>query len=165
MLPPPPDGLRHWRLADAPALAAAWADPSIRLWSPPPEAADAASWIMRCEERWSLGLSLDFVIDVDGDVAGEVGLRNFTHDPERAELGIWLAPERRGHGLATRSVTAVSEWACTHLDLAQLWCRTAPGNAAAHALFQRAGWVELGRADGYVIWQSGGSEPAATVRS
>ncbi len=152
MLPKPPDGLRHWRLADAPALEAAWADPSIRLWNPPPESADAASWIMRCEERWSLGLSLDFVIDVDGAVGGEVGLRNFSHDPDRAELGVWLAPGARGHGRATRSVEAVAEWAHDELGLDQVWCRTAVGNERARALFARAGWNRLGKSDGHVVW-------------
>ena len=152
MLPDPPDGLRHWRLADAPALSAAWADPSIRLWNPPPVDADAPSWIMRCAERWSLRLSLDFVIDVDGEVAGEVGLRNFTDDPARAELGVWIAPDHRQDGLASRSVDSATDWAHDELDLAQVWCRTATGNEAAAALFRSIGWQRLGESEGRVIW-------------
>ena len=152
MLPQPPEGLRHWRLTDAPALEAAWADPTIRLWNPPPEAADAASWIMRCGERWSLRLSLDFVIDVDGEVAGEVGLRNFTTDPARAELGVWVAEPHRGRGLGERSVSSVTEWARDELGLAQLWCRTAMSNTDAQSLFRRAGWDRLGESDGRIIW-------------
>jgi [ribosomal protein S5]-alanine N-acetyltransferase len=152
VLPPPPEGLRHWRLADAPALEAAWADPSIRLWNPPPESADAASWIMRCGERWSLGLSVDFVIDVDGEVGGEVGLRNFTTDPPRAELGVWVAEAYRGQGLGTRSVRSVTEWARDELGLSQLWCRTSVSNEHALALFSQAGWDRLGEVDGRVLW-------------
>lgn len=152
MLPTPPEGLRHWRLADAPALEAAWADPSIRLWNPPPEDADATSWIMRCDERWTLGLSIDFVIDIDGAVGGEVGLRNFTTDPDRAELGIWVSAGHRGRGLGCRSVRSVSTWSRHHLELDQLWCRTFPGNEAANTLFTRAGWNRLGEADERVIW-------------
>ena len=152
MLPDPPDGLRHWRLADAPALSAAWADPSIRLWNPPPVDADAPSWIMRCDERWSLRLSLDFVIDVDGEVAGEVGLRNFTDDPARAELGVWIAPDHRRDGLASRSVDSATDWAHEELDLAQVWCRTATGNEAAGALFRSIGWQRLGESDGRIVW-------------
>jgi [ribosomal protein S5]-alanine N-acetyltransferase len=152
VLPTPPEGLRHWRLADAPALAAAWADPSIRLWNPPPDDADAPSWILRCEERWSLRLSLDFVIDVGGDVAGEVGLRNFTDDPSRAELGVWVAPDQRREGLAARCVEATTTWAHDHLDLRQVWCRTAPTNEAATGLFDSLGWTRLGESDGRTIW-------------
>lgn len=152
MLPTPPEGLRHWRLTDAPDLEGAWADPTIRLWNPPPASADAASWIMRCEERWAFRLSVDFVIDVAGEVAGEVGLRNFTTDPGRAELGIWVALEHRGRGLALRSVTSATEWACSELGLEQVWCRTALTNEAAGALFTRAGWVRRGSTPDHVVW-------------
>lgn len=157
MLPKPPEGLRHWRLADADRLEAAWADPTIRLWNPPPESADAASWILRCDERWAFGLSIDFVVDVDGDVGGEVGLRNFTSDPARAELGIWIAPEHRGHGLAGTSVRAVVDWARGELGLDQIWCRTAVDNVAARALFESTGWQELGSADGRIVWAVAGN--------
>lgn len=152
MLPTPPEGLRHWRLADAPALAAAWADPSVRLWNPPPTDADAPSWIMRCEERWSLRLSVDFVIDVDGDVAGEVGLRNFTDDPARAELGVWVGTDHRRSGLASRCVSAATSWAQDDLGLEQLWCRTASENAPAVSLFGSLGWKRLGESDGRIVW-------------
>lgn len=152
MLPNPPEGLRHWRLADAPALSAAWADPTIRLWNPPPVDADAPSWIMRCSERWSLRLSLDFVVDDDGGVAGEVGLRNFTDDPPRAELGVWIAPGHRRAGLAARSVDAATKWAHDELDLAQVWCRTARANDAAAGLFEFLGWQRLGVSGDHVIW-------------
>lgn len=154
MLPTPPEGLRHWRLADAPALEAAWADPTIRLWNPPPESADATSWIMRCEERWSLRLSLDFVVDADGAVAGEVGLRNFTADPDRAELGVWIGPTHRSKGLATASVSAVTTWAYDELGLAQVWCRTATANEPAQALFRHVGWNRLGEHGDHIIWAS-----------
>ncbi|WP_436796192.1 GNAT family N-acetyltransferase [Actinospongicola halichondriae] len=160
MLPTPPDGLRHWRLADAPALAAAWADPSIRLWNPPPDDADATSWIMRCEERWSLGLSVDFVIDVGGAVAGEVGLRNFTDDPSRAELGVWVASECRRDGLAGSSVSAVTSWAHEHLDLDQVWCRSAADNEPAAALFSSLGWQRLGESGGRIVWSEALPGPA-----
>ncbi len=159
MLPPTPDGLRHWRLADAPSLAAAWADPSIRLWNPPPEDADPASWIMRCDERWSMRLSVDFVIDVGGEVAGEVGLRNFTSDPERAELGVWVWSEHRRCGLAQRSVRATTDWAHTYLGVEQVWSRTDPANEAAVALFGSLGWRRLGESAGKIVW----SEPVGAA--
>lgn len=152
VLPTPPEGLRHWRLADAGALEAAWADASVRLWNPPPASADAPSWIMRCEERWAFRLSVDFVIDVDGEVAGEVGLRNFTADPDRAELGVWVASTHRRRGLAQRSVEAVVGWARAELDLAQIWCRTSVDNQVAQTLFQSVGWQRLGTADDHVVW-------------
>ncbi len=160
MLPNPPEGLRHWRLTDASALAAAWADASIRLWNPPPTDADAPSWILRCEERWSLGLSIDFVIDIGGEVGGEVGLRNFTDDPARAELGVWVSPEQRRDGLAARSVSSTTAWARENLGLEQVWCRTALANEAAAALFSSLGWNTLGESDGKIVWSGKPDGPA-----
>lgn len=152
VLPRAPEGLRHWRLTDAPALAAAWADDSIRLWNPPPPDADPTSWIMRCEERWSLRLSIDFVIDVNGAVGGEVGLRNFTTDPDRAELGIWVAKECRRRGLGLGSLNTVTAWAHDELSLAQVWSRVRPSNEPAQAMFSQAGWDRLGKAGEHVIF-------------
>lgn len=151
-LPTPPKGLRHWRLTDADSLAAAWADDSVRLWNPPPADADAASWISRCEERWSLRLSLDFVVDVNGEVGGEVGLRNFTEDPSRAELGIWVGVAYRRSGLALGAVNSVSDWVESAIGIGQLWCRTRPENGPAQKLFASAGWERLGEADGSVVF-------------
>jgi [ribosomal protein S5]-alanine N-acetyltransferase len=161
VLPSPPEGLRHWRPDDAPALAAAWADPDIARWSPPPAGADPAAWIARVEARWDRRLALDLVILPPDErarpaarVGGEVGLRGFSTDPARAELGVWVAAEHRRGGVASRAVAAVTAWALTDLGLDQLWARTDPANAAAVALFDRLGWHRLGTADGKAIWSA-----------
>lgn len=155
MLPTPPDGLRHWHVDDAPALEAAWADPDITRWSPPPVGLDAAAWIAGAEERWARSLALDLVIgSPDGGVAGEVGLSGFTTDPARAELGVWVSAPHRRSGLASGAVRAVTAWALTELSLTQLWARTDPANVAAEALFARLGWDRLGASGGRSIWSA-----------
>ena len=174
MLPTAPEGLRHWRPDDAPALAAAWADPSISRWNRPPADLDAARWIAGVEDRWARRLALDLVIvppaqradrrvggpggheraDPSAGVAGEVGLSGFTRDPARAELGVWVAAEHRGRGLATDAVHTATRWALTELGLDQLWARTDPANAPAVALFERLGWQRLGEAEGRTIWSA-----------
>lgn len=150
MLPNPPEGLRHWQADDAPALAAAWSDPAIIRWNPPPSGLDAAAWIAGAETRWARRLSLDLVIGPG--VAGEVGLAAFTDAPTRAELGVWVAADRRGSGVASRAVTTVTDWAFAELGVEQLWARTDPANAAAESLFARVGWSPLGESAGKTIW-------------
>lgn len=160
MLPTPPEGLRHWRPDDAPALEAAWADPDIARWSPPPAGRDAAAWIAGIEPRWDRRLALDLVIvppdEQRGRVGGEVGLSGFTTDPARAELGVWVAARHRRTGLASGAVRAVTAWALDPdgLALDQLWARTDPANAAADALFDRLGWDRLGASGGRSIWSA-----------
>lgn len=97
-------------------------------------------------------LSVDFVIDVDGSVGGEVGLRNFTSDPDRAELGVWVDGAHRQSGIGLRSIVTATDWARDELGLAQVWCRTSPANEPAHRLFARAGWDRLGDLGEYVVW-------------
>jgi RimJ/RimL family protein N-acetyltransferase len=160
VLPTPPEGLRHWRPEDAPALAAAWADPDVARWNQPPAGLDAATWIAGIEERWDRRLALDLVI-IPG-VAGEVGLSGFTTDPARAELGVWVSAAHRRTGVASEAVRAVTAWALDPdgLALDQLWARTDPANAAAEALFDRLGWDRLGASGGKTIW----SATAAVLR-
>ncbi len=183
MLPTPPEGLRHWRADDAPALDAAWADPDIARWNPPPDGLDAAAWIAGVAERWERRLALDLVIvppderadrraraagrheATDPPVAGEVGLAGFTTDPARAELGVWVAAPHRRTGVAVDAVRSVTRWAldADGLALDQLWARTDPANAAAEALFAQLGWDRLGRSGGpggSTIW----SATAAVLR-
>jgi RimJ/RimL family protein N-acetyltransferase len=154
VLPTPPDGLRHWRPDDAPALEAAWSDSEISRWNRTPVGLDAAVWIAGVEQRWARRLALDLVIDgPDGIVAGEVGLSRFTNDPPRAELGVWVAEPHRGSGLATDAVRALTSWALD-LGLEQLWARTDPENTAAQALFAGLGWDRLGTSAGSTIWST-----------
>src|SRR3546814_7290941 len=63
VLPTPPEGLRHWRADDAPALETAWADPEITRWNRPPEGLDAGTWIAGVEQRWARRLALDLAIE------------------------------------------------------------------------------------------------------
>ena len=156
MLPSPPEGLRHWRPDDAPALQAAWADPDITSWNPPPPGLDAATWIAGVEGRWDRRLALDLVIVAEGRVAGEVGLSGFTTDPARAELGVWVAAGHRRAGVASRAVRSVTAWALdpTGLGREQLWARTDPANSAAEALFARLRWDRLGTSAGRSIWSA-----------
>jgi len=155
VLPAPPEGLRHWRADDAPALADAWADPAITAWNPPPAGLDPAAWIGGADARWARRLALDLVIEgADGGVAGEVGLSGFTEQPARAELGVWVAAAHRRTGVARRAVAAVSAWAISDLGLDQVWARTDLANDAASALFASLGWDRLGESDGTGIWSA-----------
>jgi RimJ/RimL family protein N-acetyltransferase len=163
VLPTPPEGLRHWRPEDAPALAAAWADPDITRGNQPPPDLDPAAWIAGTEVRWARRLALDLVIDAGrGEVAGEVGLAGFTTDPARAELGVWVAASHRRTGLGTRAVRTVTAWALDPdgLGLEHLWARTDPANVAAESLFAGLGWDRLGPAGAKTIW----SATAAVLR-
>jgi RimJ/RimL family protein N-acetyltransferase len=152
--------LRRWGEApgDAAALAAAWADPEVARWTAVPDDHDrdaAARWIAGEPERRSRRLAVDLVVASPNDggrtVLGEVGLTRFDAEG-RAEIGFWLAPTARGHGLATTAVNRMVDVALTDLGLTRVWARTAPSNERAAQVLVRAGFVARGEAGGSMVW-------------
>ena len=90
--------LRPWRVEDAAALVAAWADPEIQRWTGVPDRRDlaaAARWIAGDDARRQRGLSLDLVVERLGEVVGEVGLSSIDRDAGTAEIGWWTAAASR----------------------------------------------------------------------
>ncbi len=144
--PPLRDGallLRPWAPADAPVLAAAWADPEIARWTGVPPRRDqaaAARWIAGDADRRARGLSLDLVVVEEGAVVGEVGLADFQCPARRAQIGWWTAESHRRRGIASRAATLVAEWAVTELDLEVLEARCQADNPASGAVARTAGF-------------------------
>jgi RimJ/RimL family protein N-acetyltransferase len=159
-LPDPPlsDGdlhLRPWALADAPVLAAAWEDPEIARWTGVPhrcQVDDAARWIRADADRRARGLSLDLVAVVDDAIVGEVGLSAIDRPRRTGEIGWWVAPHRRGRGLATRAVALVAEWAVTELSIDEVVARCHVDNPASSGVARAAGFWPVGAADPYRLW-------------
>ncbi len=139
--------LRPWGTQDAPALAAAWADPDIQRWSagPAPDrrsARHAAHWISHEAGRRRAGLAIDLVISPadphDDSVLGEVGLAPIDWEAMTADIGWWIAADARRQGLATRAVTLLAGWAVTHLGLTPV-AVVDPANRASVRVAERVG--------------------------
>jgi GNAT superfamily N-acetyltransferase len=71
--------------------------------------------------------------DRDLDHAGACGL-----------FAMWVAPEVRGHGFATKLVNRVIEWARSR-DYVQLILEVGDRNASAIRLYERCGFIPTGR--------------------
>jgi [ribosomal protein S5]-alanine N-acetyltransferase len=138
--------LRAWRIDDAPALAAAWADPDIQKWTrvPPQRSrADATRWLAAEHLRRERGLALDLVVapldESDETVLGEVGLVPLAGGPSRAELGWWVAAEHRRRGVATAAVGLFSRWCRDSLGYQDLFAEVDPDNPASVWVAEAAG--------------------------
>ena len=77
-------------------------------------------------------------------VVGRVSLAHIDTVDGVAEVGYWLLPEHRGHGIATAAVGAVEEHAFDSLGLARLVIRHEPENQRSCLLAQRRGYLEEG---------------------
>jgi RimJ/RimL family protein N-acetyltransferase len=139
-----PVRLRPWAPDDAPALAAAWADPEVACWTGVPPVRDEAAarrWIEGDAARRAARLSLDLVVEVEGQVAGEVGLSGFAGAGDPAEIGWWTGPHHRRRGLATTAVRLLAAWAVGPLGLAGIEARCHPDNPASGAVAHAAGFT------------------------
>jgi RimJ/RimL family protein N-acetyltransferase len=75
---------------------------------------------------------------------GHVMLHTLAWRHKRAEIGYWLVPTARGHGVGHRAVGMLVEWAFEVLDLDRIEITTTPDNAPARALAHSLGFVEEG---------------------
>jgi RimJ/RimL family protein N-acetyltransferase len=76
--------------------------------------ADAEFWVGEgAPARWAAGAA-QFTIVEHGRLAGSIGIPR--HDPanEVVEVGYWVAPWARGHGVATAATRALTQWAFEH---------------------------------------------------
>jgi len=138
--------LRSWRAQDAPALAAAWNDPTIAAASQPPDdrSLDAAArWIEGCAVREERLLAIDRVVSVDGACVGEVGLSSMDPARKAAVVGWWIGIGHRGNGFATAAVRELIGVAFDEFDIRTLVAEIGIENAGSVRVAERTGFELL----------------------
>ena len=142
--------LRLPREADAPAIAAACADPEIARWIPVPvpyRLEDARAFVAFTAEGWSSGREPTFVIAdaTDGALLGTLAFHRRPDEPGKAAVGYWLAPGARGRGAATGAVLLAVRWAFgIEPALVRIELLTLVGNEASGRVALRAGFTREG---------------------
>jgi RimJ/RimL family protein N-acetyltransferase len=142
--------LRLPREADAPAIAAACADPEIARWIPVPvpyRLEDARAFVAFTAEGWSSGREPTFVIAdaADGTLLGTLAFHRRPDEPGKAAVGYWLAPGARGRGAATGAVLLAVRWAFgIEPALVRMELLTLVGNEASGRVALRAGFTREG---------------------
>ncbi|MFH9133287.1 GNAT family N-acetyltransferase [Streptomyces sp. NPDC017524] len=117
---PGPGGLRlrRWREEDLPALLEAYEDPAMRRWlATQVSGADgAADWLAAQRRGWATGTRFAFAVTEggrDGEPLGNIVLKRPDPGDDRAEVGYWTTAAARGRGVASRALTALTDWAFT----------------------------------------------------
>lgn len=133
--------LRAWRDDDAQVVLAAGRDELISRYrySLPRTAADAKRWIAKTHTDRLAGERLELAIVEQGALVGSVALADIRHG--NAMIRYWLLPQGRGHGLATRSVGLLIEWAFATLGIGRVAAFIELENAASRAVLDRCGFV------------------------
>ena len=147
--------MRAWRRDDADALVRQADDYDVwknlgDLFPHPYTAADAKSWLGGGAESRS---ELSLAIDVDGELAGGLGLK-FPRDPiyrVTAEVGYWLGRAWWGRGIMPRVLTAFVPWAFERFELERIEAGVFETNPASARVLEKAGFALEFRQRRYVI--------------
>lgn len=135
--------LRPWESIDAPALLIAVHDPEIRLWNPAAEVVDLDTARAWCAARadWSGGDHASWAVKepTTGALLGSVSLSHLDAANLSGQVGYWVLPEARGHGVATRAVHAAARFAFGALGLVRLELFHAVENAGSCRVAESAG--------------------------
>ncbi len=154
--------LRALTEADAAPVAEGCADAETLRWLPLPQPYPrdlAADWI--CTDvplQWTSGRGIVRAIEYDGAFCGVIDLKKTDWRALTTEIGFWVMPAARGHGLAGRASRLLSDWAMETARIERVEIRSATGNvgsqrSAIAAGFRRegvlrsAGFVHGGRVD------------------
>ena len=135
--------LRPLELSDAPAVAAACADPEIARFIPgipvPYGLEHAGAYLHEAESAWEAGTRYAFaVVEVGGaELRGTIDVS----PTEIGSIGYWIVREGRGQGLATRALVLLSRWAVTSGGVQRLELTTLLENVPSQRVAEKAGFV------------------------
>ena len=142
-------GLRPWGLADAEELAAMYAASATELavaepWCGPDflTAAGQRERVRRClADEAAEGL----VITVSGAIAGHLSLNRIRRDIlESADIGYWVAPRDRRHGIATRAIGLAVAHAFERLGLQRIHATVDIDNVHSWQALENNGFQRVG---------------------
>jgi RimJ/RimL family protein N-acetyltransferase len=105
---------------------------------------DARDYIARTREGWVAGTTSNFAVVVDGAAVGSIGVRWLEPDQGVAEVGYWVAPERRGRGICTRALRLVSRWVLEDCGMERLQLRADEENEPSKKVAENAGFTKEG---------------------
>ncbi|GAB2933002.1 GNAT family N-acetyltransferase [Streptomyces mayteni] len=138
--------LRQWTEADVPELPELFDDGEIAHWTPlasPFGPDDAREYVTRAIERAATGTRIQLAITTDGSrPLGEVGAFGVHTGPPglSIELGYVVGRAHRGHRLAVRALSLLTEYALQELGAYRTVLNIERDNAASNAVARAAGY-------------------------
>jgi ribosomal protein S18 acetylase RimI-like enzyme len=103
---------------------------------------DRPAALKRMRERLTRDETVSLLADDDGLLVGSLGLEVTSYGV--ADLGMLVAPERRGQGIGSALLDAGIEWARSH-DAHKIALEVWPHNEPAIGLYRKFGFEEEGR--------------------
>lgn len=135
--------LRPWHPSDVPAVAAAYAEPSIQRWHVRSLTEDEArAWIESWSDRWSRDSGGGWAIaGPSSGLLGQISLRRPDLTDSIGEVSYWVVPAARGRRVATRALCALSGWLFDAAALHRLELSHSTRNPASCRVADNAGYL------------------------
>ena len=110
----------------------------------PPSGAELGRQMELGERERQTGVRARLTILEPGsdDCRGRISVHSIDWDHGRAELGIWMAPQVRGRGLAAAALRLAARWLFAQCGLERLQLLTEPDNEPMLRAARAAGFVE-----------------------
>lgn len=147
---------------DVPAIVRACRDPLTQQWLPLPDPYDETHALGFVTDlapaQWRSGNGIVRAIEWEGAFAGMIDLKKTDWRGRTTEIGYWVSPDHRGHGLAGRAARLLGDWAMREHGMERVEIRAAAGNIASQrsalaagyhgeGLLRSAGYTHTGRVD------------------
>ncbi|GHB49005.1 hypothetical protein GCM10008112_17460 [Flexivirga endophytica] len=147
--------LRAPGVGDVPDIVRACRDPLTQQWLPLPNPYDESHAFGFVTEQaravWRSGFGIVRAIERDGEFAGMIDLKKTDWRGGTTEIGYWVSPDHRGHGLAGRAARLLGDWAIREQGMERVEIRSATGNLGSQKAALAAGYRQEGvlRSAGY----------------
>ena len=105
---------------------------------------DFKAYIQNCESMHHQKMEVSFVIMLDEQVVGRIGLHYLNMGNRNAAIGYWLSKDAEGKGIMTRCCTAVINYGFGELGLQRIEIKAATTNAKSQAIPRRLGFQQEG---------------------
>jgi RimJ/RimL family protein N-acetyltransferase len=112
----------------------------------PPSGAELGRQMENAEHEREAGVRVRLTVVEPGsdDCRGRISVHSVDWENGRAELGMWLAPQSRGRGLAPSALRLAAGWLFEQCDLKRVELLTEPHNEPMLRAARAAGFVERG---------------------
>ena len=113
--------LRPWQQSDIAAVVSAYSQPDIQHWhARTMDDAEAKGWIRSRRDGWRNETRVDWAVTERDGVLGRIGLTRIDLAEGLGEVVYWVLPGARGHGVASRALCAMSDWAFDRMGFNRL---------------------------------------------
>ena len=109
----------------------------------PYDLGDAISFINRSNQSIKDGTAYNLVIEIEGEIAGGVGL--FDVNEVGGDLGFWIASMFRKRGIATEASKTMLYFGFRQLELKTIKASFKEGNEASNKVLKKLGFMSVGQ--------------------